>query len=246
MKKLLYAILFLPIVFGLTNFRAASDTKVTTLTYSMSNTHVIESNGKVFLIDAGYEKSANNIIKGLSKMDIDIKDVDGIIITHGHSDHAGSAKFFQETYQTPIIAGKGDVPMLEAGKNEPFKMTSQYARFLEKFIKHTFPAVTPDIQIEKEYDLKKLGIEGKIVPMAGHTKGSLVILIDNMAFVGDMMRSATFNKQSPKTHLFHENIEQAARNIETILKNENIKTFYVGHGGPLTRERVVEYFEPQK
>ncbi|MGB0863430.1 MAG: MBL fold metallo-hydrolase [Saprospiraceae bacterium] len=243
MKKILCSILLAQLFLLLTNFEIITDVKVGTLTYSMTNIHVIQSNGKVFLIDAGYAKNANNIIKGLSKMGIDIKDVDGIIVSHGHSDHAGSAKFFQETYQIPIIAGKGDVLMLKAGKNAPFKTTSQYARFIEKFIKHTFPPVTPDIQIEKEYDLNELGINGKIIPMSGHTKGSLVILIDDMAFVGDMMRSATFNKKSPKTHLFHENIELAQKNIETILKNKNIATFYIGHGGPLSRKRVVEYFQ---
>ncbi|MBQ8498767.1 MBL fold metallo-hydrolase [Chlamydia sp.] len=53
------------------------------------------------LIDLGISKQA--VIEALRSMDIYPEDIDGILVSHEHSDHIAGLRSFIKTYRTPII-----------------------------------------------------------------------------------------------------------------------------------------------
>ncbi len=59
---------------------------------SKGNTTYIESNEAKILIDAG--NTAKYITESLEKINVNVKDIDAIFITHTHTDHIGGLKTF--------------------------------------------------------------------------------------------------------------------------------------------------------
>jgi glyoxylase-like metal-dependent hydrolase (beta-lactamase superfamily II) len=95
-------------------------------------------------------------------------------------------------------------------------------------------------------DLYTVGIRGQAIPMPGHTPGSLVVLLDDgRAFVGDMMAGGciggAIGPHRAGEHYFHADHARNLENIKAVLKRP-IKMFYLGHGGPVTRESVIAAF----
>ncbi|MDO5707611.1 MAG: MBL fold metallo-hydrolase [Andreesenia angusta] len=72
---------------------------------SSGNCQFIESEGTKLLIDAGLSgKKAENLLK---EIDIDASDIDGILLTHEHSDHIKGAGVLSRRYDIPIYANEG-------------------------------------------------------------------------------------------------------------------------------------------
>ena len=59
---------------------------------SKGNTTYIESNEAKILIDAG--NTAKYITESLENINVNVKDIDAIFITHTHTDHIGGLKTF--------------------------------------------------------------------------------------------------------------------------------------------------------
>ena len=66
------------------------------------------------LIDAGI--SGRRIEKGLNELDLTGKDVDGILITHEHSDHIGGLGVISRKYQIPIYTTGGTADAISRSK----------------------------------------------------------------------------------------------------------------------------------
>lgn len=71
---------------------------------STGNSLFVESDNSKILIDAG--ESAKKIENALSLYDVDIKDIDAIIVTHEHSDHAKSLGTLSKKYNIAVYANK--------------------------------------------------------------------------------------------------------------------------------------------
>ena len=72
---------------------------------SKGNVTYMEANGKKFLLDAG--RNYKYIKDKLLDIDVDIKDIDYIIISHDHSDHISGLKtLISKTHATVIISLK--------------------------------------------------------------------------------------------------------------------------------------------
>ena len=67
---------------------------------SSGNCSVIEDNGKFILIDIG--KSARMTTNALKELGLEIKNLQGILISHEHSDHVSGLKVFTKKHKIYI------------------------------------------------------------------------------------------------------------------------------------------------
>ncbi|CAN5237705.1 N/A [soil metagenome] len=82
---------------------------------------VLETDDGLILFDSGtsLEEAEQHIAPGLTKLGLDPKNIKFIVVTHGHWDHFGGARWFQEQYKTPVGLSQVDWEMIETHPNEP-------------------------------------------------------------------------------------------------------------------------------
>ena len=69
---------------------------------SSGNSLFIQSNNTKILIDCG--TSAKKVVTALESLEIDITDIDGILVTHEHSDHVQGLGTISKKYDIPVFA----------------------------------------------------------------------------------------------------------------------------------------------
>jgi metallo-beta-lactamase class B len=68
----------------------------------------------IILVDAIYDYSiADEVTEGMKKVGLDPKQIKYVIVSHGHLDHAGGAKYLQETYGAKLIMSAADYDLLD-------------------------------------------------------------------------------------------------------------------------------------
>ena len=78
---------------------------------SKGNTTYIETEGTKILIDAG--NSSKYIIDSLNELNVDIKDIDAVLITHVHSDHIKGLEVLSKKIKCPVYITKKMYPYLD-------------------------------------------------------------------------------------------------------------------------------------
>ena len=77
--------------------------------------YILETSEGLILIDAGYPEQIQSVlVPGLKALGFDPAKVRYIIVMHGHSDHFGAARYFQDTYQTKVFLSAADWDLLDA------------------------------------------------------------------------------------------------------------------------------------
>ncbi|MCX6124893.1 MAG: MBL fold metallo-hydrolase [Proteobacteria bacterium] len=210
---------------------------VFTFRHAYANTHVLKLDEKSFMmIDSGGFEQAPDLEQDLKDNHIEPSLIKAIILTHGHWDHAAGAKFFQDKYQIPIIAGARDRPLLEKGKSDPLCPTSIMARLRVKDDEGMiFKAPLISRWIEEKTNLKDLiGFDVNIVPIPSHTEGSLIVMVGENAFVGDLFRGAIVGG-TPEIHFYMCDLGANREFVNTFLRDEGkeVNHFFTGHFGPV-------------
>lgn len=219
--------------------------RVTHLGLPEANVTLVEKGMHHVLVDSGPVESLGTIEQLLKARGLTLDDLEAVVLTHGHSDHAGNARAMQ-LRGVPIFAGQDDLDMLKAGKNRDFTPTGPDAVLLGGVLSHTFTPVTPDSLFKEDTSMANLGIPMEVRMTPGHTAGSVsVVVAGKVAVVGDMVRSgdlgATVNTGQPRTHYFHEDMAKDNEALDGLLKDERITTYFVGHGSPVTRDALLEW-----
>ncbi len=78
---------------------------------SSGNCSVVEEGGKFILIDMG--RSAKHTTKCLQDLGLDIKNLQGILVSHEHSDHIQGLKVFLKNKSIPLYTGSATLDYLE-------------------------------------------------------------------------------------------------------------------------------------
>jgi glyoxylase-like metal-dependent hydrolase (beta-lactamase superfamily II) len=73
------------------------------------NWYVIEEAGRLTLVDAGFPGHFGVFLEGLRSIGREIKDVEGIVLTHAHADHMGFAERVAKAANAPIYIHQNDV-----------------------------------------------------------------------------------------------------------------------------------------
>jgi glyoxylase-like metal-dependent hydrolase (beta-lactamase superfamily II) len=251
LSSLLALALFAVLALGCTSSavvgRAPGGAAIVRVPLRLSNVHVIATPTPV-LIDTGTVGDMGDLARAFDEYGVRASSLGLIIVTHGHADHAGLATDLRRISGAKILLGAGDLGLARAGHNDELRPTGLTASLLKPFIPDVYPDFVPDLTVRAgvPVDLRPWGVEGQAVAMPGHTAGSIVVVLsDHTAFVGDMMLGGIFGgvllAGSPGEHYYQADLAQDHRNIKALL-GMGIETFYLGHGGPVSRADVVAAF----
>lgn len=69
---------------------------------STGNSLFVQTENTKILVDAGV--SGKKVVEGLESINVDIKDVDSILVTHEHMDHVKSIKILSNKYNIPVYS----------------------------------------------------------------------------------------------------------------------------------------------
>src|SRR3954465_4790094 len=71
----------------------------------------------IIIIDALYDYSVDDeVAEGLRKVGLDPAKIKYVIISHGHSDHSGGAKFLQDSFKARVLLSTADWDLLDRGR----------------------------------------------------------------------------------------------------------------------------------
>ncbi len=184
---------------------------------------------KTVLIDTGMPENRDLLLQKLREHGIQPAEISLVIVTHGHYDHFGNARYFQETVGAKILVHQADAEAIRTGFTG-FPRSFNFLGEAISIIVRTFHAVKslagrpeapapaePDILIDGDYDLMPHGISGRIIPTPGHTPGGIsVILNSGDAIVGDLIGSIV--KQSrPSIPLWGNDLSQLRKSIKKVM-----------------------------
>lgn len=179
-----------------------------------SNTYVIVGK-KNILIDPGTPNTFNLLKDEIKNI---TKDVDYILNTHCHYDHAGSDYLYEEYFNAPIIIHDLEVNDLKNNTN-----TTVSALFNNELIPPK--EIIPIGEVIEE--LKKCGID--IIDTPGHTKGSISLMYNDNLITGDTLFAYGVGRWDfPTGNLI--DLRNSISKLERIAYERNITTILPGHG----------------
>lgn len=212
--------------------------KVYRIDTGIANVYLLHGEGLV-MIDGSTPEKLETVLSGIADLGFSPAQLRLVVMTHGHADHGGNGRYFQETYRIPVAGGAGDLDKFTTGKTQLSKAVSigWIARMMRGMNDAEYPPFTPEIRVSETISLESYGVEGEIRPLPGHTPGSLVVQSGTALFAGDLIRGGILFRGSATEHFYHEDRARARRQLAEILK-EPFETIYPGHFGPLSAEQV--------
>lgn len=78
------------------------------------STWAVTTSDGIIVIDPIFDYSVEDeVVGGLRKLGFDPADIRYVLVSHGHGDHAGGAKFLQERYGARVLLGAADWDLLD-------------------------------------------------------------------------------------------------------------------------------------
>jgi glyoxylase-like metal-dependent hydrolase (beta-lactamase superfamily II) len=206
---------------------------------SRSNIYLIA--GKTLaLVDAGMPGDGAEVIKAISTLGRDPKEVSHILITHGHIDHIGSLAFLKRATGARVIAGAPEIDYIQ-GKKKPWQMARDgfsgklfkiILFFAETFVFTYEPTAIDQVCSGGEV----IGYNGGITVVAtpGHSSGSVSYYLPDkhILFTGDALSGEPHAKLPPRAGCA--DYQQALASVKKIASLQfNICCF--GHGKPVVK-----------
>lgn len=174
-----------------------------------------------------------------------IHQVDYLILTHTHFDHASNASRIKEMYGARIIVHQEEAGYLATGKNILINGTNRFTRQLISLMKGMNPHITYmpcpyDILVDSGMDLKEDGLHLFLLHTPGHSPGSVSVIVDDeIALVGDAMFGVFKESIFPPFAL---DVRQMIQSWGKLLETK-CNWFMPSHGSANTRELVQNEYE---
>ncbi|MGD0341716.1 MAG: MBL fold metallo-hydrolase [Bacteroidales bacterium] len=157
-----------------------------------SNVFLISANDKRILVDTGPGRVWRTLNRRL--VNLGIINIDYLVLTHAHFDHAGNAERIKRVYGAKVIINEYEASFLRKGTNSPTRGSNTVTGFILRLFCPVFSSVKfyralePDIITSKSFDFEIIKESVIIIHTPGHTPGSQSVIVDNeIAVVGDAM-----------------------------------------------------------
>lgn len=183
----------------------------------LNNTYIITTKqNNAVIIDPGME--FDKIEKALDDSGANLK---YIIFTHGHYDHTASAYDLVEKTGAKLVIGSRDAEMLE---DTDLSMSWM-------FTNHPH-ALSADIAVEDSDTLTLDELTFEFVMTPGHSKGSMVILCEDVMFSGDTVLEQSVGR----TDFYGGNEALMIQSIKRLAALDKNYKILAGHGDATTLE----------
>jgi glyoxylase-like metal-dependent hydrolase (beta-lactamase superfamily II) len=187
--------------------------------YDSTNYYVIVSRSAKLLIDVGFPGTLPKLGHALKRVGMTLAEIDYLLATHYHPDHAGLA---QEVKQQGIklITLENQLAAIPALK--------QHMKPSQHYIDITLHDNISIHTAESRAFLRKIGIDGQIIATPGHSDDSVTLILDTgIAFTGDL----------PPAFMASEDMKDIYNSWEAI-RAHRVTTIYPGHGPIRQLERL--------
>lgn len=208
-----------------------------------SNVYLLVGDG-LTIVDTGFQGRSGRVLGEIRRLGYSPSDIERIIVTHHHADHAGSLAALKAATGAAVVAHPADAPFIDGKRPQPGPSRPQWlGRVVAPLHRlwSTVPAAV-DTLVEEGDELTDAG--GAVVfHTPGHTPGSICLLLaqEGVVIVGDVLVHRRGLKLP--TRFFTVDIP---REIESVrrLAGLDFDVICFGHGRPMTRNaraRVASY-----
>ncbi len=179
---------------------------------SSINCYLIK-NDPITIIDPGpySEFHLNFLEENLKKEKLILQDIKRILLTHGHTDHAGIAGYLQEKFNSEVFIHKNDEEKITKTIEEklekrrkyyakllledgfPESIVSYLINFVGEFYKYVFKADNVNY-IDNNSEIEFENFKLQVLHTPGHTGGHVVFINSNekVIFSGDVLLDKIF------------------------------------------------------
>jgi glyoxylase-like metal-dependent hydrolase (beta-lactamase superfamily II) len=212
-----------------------------------TNWYLLEAGGRLTVLDAGLPRDWREFSSALSRLGHTPADIDAVLITHHHPDHAGNAERIR-SLGARVLAHPADAPYLRGEKHlshsghARFLWRPWYALYMLRYLAKGITRVPPVAALDELADGEVLDVPGspRVIHAPGHTAGSCALLLEDrsLLFSGDALvtldvargprgRAGPQIIRGPVT----EDADLAVESLDALAAT-NAETVLPGHGEP--------------
>lgn len=165
----------------------------------------VTTSAGIILVDTLYDYSVEaEVVEGLRQLGLDPKTIEYAIVSHGHGDHSGGAKYLQDTFGTKIVLSAADWELLDKSTGtrprRDVVATDGMALTLGDTTLRLY--VTPG---------HTLGTLSTVIPLADHGTPHVAVTWGGTAFNWLKNRDGYITKERPDAFWFRHYIASADR-----------------------------------
>ena len=181
---------------------------------------------ETILVDTGVPGRTRAILRAIDRCGVTAGDVDQIVLTHFDVDHSGSARSLAAALDAPVIIHTDDAPYLAAPEACPGSRTLLYWPWITWLLRWRPPVAD---RLVKDGDV--LG-GWRVLHTPGHTPGSMSLLRDDVAVVGDALVCRR-NRLRPNVRWLATDLDQQKASVRALIQT-GAGLVLPGHYSPCT------------
>lgn len=221
----------------------------------VANIYLIDDGNGLTLVDcgSGLEQSNKELLAGFEAINttfskaISLKEVDTIVITHGHMDHFGGLPFVRQFTNAPIGVHPLDRRVLSHYEERVILASRRLKNFLERagvsdqetanlmsmymWAKDRYTSTPIQFSIEEDQPLFD---EIPVYHVPGHCPGQVCLLVDDIMLTADHILSRTTPHQAPESITNNMGLGHYLDSLAKIEKGPDVRLALGGHEKPMT------------
>lgn len=210
---------------------------VRTLALGSANAYLVPCPGGLSLVDTGTAPSAARLHRLLARGGLRPTDLDRVILTHAHYDHAGGARALRDL-GVPIWAHELEVPHVQGTpplRPDPQALTAG-ARLAGWLLRGPMPPTQVDRPLHSGEVLPELGPEVQVLHLPGHSPGHLGLWFPHgrLLIGGDVVTHFLPWRLTAPVSAYTPDPPTARRSIQAVA-DLGPEALAMGHGRPITR-----------